>query len=100
MTTNKKFSVTYFVYILYSKKDKNLYTGCTSDLNKRLQAHNAGTVTATRDRRPLILIYKENYEAKAEAFKRERFLKTKWGNTFKRRVKRFYVNKISHGEKL
>ena len=86
----------YFVYILYSKKDKKLYTGCTNNLEERLKRHNSGAVSATKFRRPLELIYEEEYKNKTEAFDRERFLKTKWGNTFKQRVLRFYVNKISH----
>lgn len=88
--------MTYFVYILYSEKDKLLYTGCTSDLATRIKRHNTGWVSATKARRPLVLIYNEKYSSKSEAFTRERFLKTKWGNTFKQRVKRFYINKISH----
>ncbi len=87
--------MTYFVYILLSQKDLGLYTGCTSNLETRLKRHNLGAVQATKLRRPLIIIYKEEYTSKSEAFTRERFLKTKWGNTFKQRVKRFYLNKIS-----
>lgn len=86
----------YFVYILLSKKDQNLYTGCTKDLNIRLRRHNSGSVIATKNRRPLLLIYKKEFALKSDAFARERFLKTKWGNTFKQRVKNFYLNKISH----
>lgn len=89
----------YFVYILYSQKDKNLYTGCTNDIKNRLEKHNRGQVRATKYRRPLEIIYTEEYENKADAFNRERFLKTKWGNTFKQRVKNFYVNKISRMKK-
>jgi putative endonuclease len=86
----------YFVYILLSEKDGQLYTGCTNNLEARIKRHNAGHVQATKFRRPLVKIYSEEYESKADAFNRERFLKTKWGNTFKQRVKRYYVNKISH----
>ena len=89
--------MTYFVYILLSQKDFGLYTGCTSNVEARLKRHNAGAVRATKFRRPLVLIYVEKYADKTNAFNRERFLKTKWGNTFKQRVKKFYVNKISHG---
>ena len=88
--------MTYFVYILLSQKDLELYTGCTSNLEARLKRHNSGAVQATKLRRPLIIIFKEEYTSKSEAFMRERFLKTKWGNTFKQRVKRFYLNKIGH----
>lgn len=87
--------MTYFVYILLSQKDLGLYTGCTSNLEVRLKRHNLGVVQATKLRRPLVIIYKEEYTSKSEAFGRERFLKTKWGNTFKQRAKRFYLNKIS-----
>lgn len=88
--------MTYFVYILYSEKDKELYTGCTHDMVERFKKHQAGYVLATKHRRPLALIYTEKYEDKKDAFKRERYLKTKWGNTFKQRVKKYYLNKISH----
>ena len=90
--------MTYFVYILLSKKDNKLYTGCTNNLSDRIHRHNSGSVKATRTRRPLELIYKEVFVSKPEAFARERFLKTKWGNTFKQRVKKFYTNKISHAK--
>ena len=86
----------YFVYILYSKKDNELYTGCTNDLEKRVARHQKGNVLATKFRRPLILVYHEVFDSKQKAFSRERYLKTKWGNTFKQRVKRYYINKIGH----
>ncbi len=76
----------YFVYILISNKDKKLYVGCSIDLEKRLERHNSGAVTATRNRRPLELIYSEKFEDKTEAFKRERFLKSLWGARFKRKI--------------
>lgn len=79
-----------------SEKDKKLYTGCTSNLAKRLARHNGGHVQATKNRRPLYEIYHEEFASKTEAFNRERFLKTKWGNTFKQRVKKFYLDKVSH----
>lgn len=88
--------MTYFVYILLSEKDGNLYTGCTKNLNARIQRHDSGLVKATKFRRPLIKIYSEEYDSKTDAFNRERFLKTKWGNTFKQRVKKYYVNKVGH----
>jgi putative endonuclease len=66
----------YFVYILYSHKDKNLYVGCTSNIDKRIKKHNLGSVLATKHRRPLELIYSQKFKDKALAFNRERFLKT------------------------
>lgn len=43
------------VYILKSLKDNKQYIGSTSNLKKRLLAHNKGEVTSTKSRRPFIL---------------------------------------------
>ena len=51
----------WYVYILISKKDKKLYIGCTNDLRQRIKLHNEGKVTATKFRRPLMLVYYEAY---------------------------------------
>jgi len=64
-----------YVYILRSKKDRNFYTGCTTNLKKRLKEHNAGRVRSTSWRRPLELVYWESVATRSEAMKRERRLK-------------------------
>jgi len=46
----------FYVYILFSKKDKLLYTGYTDDLRSRYNAHTNGYVKATKHRRPLTII--------------------------------------------
>jgi putative endonuclease len=46
----------FYVYALHSKKDGKLYTGYSPDLKNRLKSHESGFVTATKYRRPLILI--------------------------------------------
>ena len=66
----------WFVYILRSEKDGKRYFGCAKDLSKRLACHNRGEVQATRHRRPLQLIYTEQFELQSDAFAREKFLKT------------------------
>lgn len=81
----------YTVYILYSKKDKKLYVGCTKNLEDRLNRHNKGTVLATKYRRPLVLIHKEELP-KSEAFQRERFLKSLWGAREKDKIRRKYLD--------
>jgi len=43
----------YYTYVLLSEKDGRMYTGYTSDLRKRIAAHNAGHVPATKNRDPL-----------------------------------------------
>lgn len=86
----------YFVYILLSTKDHKLYVGCSSNIEKRLNEHNAGKVLATKLRRPLELIHLEKFENKTDAFNRERFLKSLWSARFKRKVLNEYVNKVGH----
>lgn len=84
----------YFVYILQSKKDSNFYVGCTNDLRKRLEEHNAGRVYSTKFRKPFDLIYYEAYRNKNDAFLREKFFKTGWGrNYLKRALKNYFQSK-------
>jgi putative endonuclease len=78
--------MSYCVYILYSEKDKRLYVGCTVDVKKRVQRHDRGEVQSTRYRRPLVLIHSEEFDAKTEAFARERFLKSLWGAREKKKI--------------
>ncbi len=63
------------MYILYSGKDKQLYTGFTHDLKSRYKAHVNGFVSATKYRRPLVLIYYEAYVEQSDAKQRETYLK-------------------------
>ncbi|MDO8676184.1 MAG: GIY-YIG nuclease family protein [Candidatus Azambacteria bacterium] len=65
----------YYVYILYSNKDGKLYIGSTSDLKNRTEKHNHGYVIATKNRRPLKLVYYETYMNQRDAKRREIFLK-------------------------
>ena len=86
----------YFVDIIYSQKDHKLYVGCSSDLENRIKEHNSKKVTATKNRIPLVLIHSEKFKDKAEAFNKERFLKSLWSGRFKRKILKEYLNKISH----
>jgi len=86
----------WYVYVLRSKQDGKLYTGCTNDLKTRIQLHNYGKVFATKLRRPLMLIYYETYLNKFDAFTREKWLKTGWGrNHFKKVLKHYFNEKNS-----
>ena len=67
------------VYVLRSRKDGNPYIGCTSDPTARIQEHEAGRVSSTKSRRPLILVYHETYQDKYEAFRMEREYKSPSG---------------------
>lgn len=71
----RKSTLSYYVYLLKSKKDEKLYTGSTNDLRRRLQEHNEGKVFATKSRRSFELIYYEAYKSERDARKREANLK-------------------------
>lgn len=61
----------HYVYILRCS-DNSLYTGWTTDLNKRLKTHNSGKgAKYTRCRLPVELTYYEEFEDKSSALKRE-----------------------------
>ncbi|PCI19071.1 excinuclease ABC subunit C [Candidatus Wolfebacteria bacterium] len=81
----------HIIYILYSLKDKKLYVGCTENLEKRLKKHMDGNVTSTRNRRPLELIYTEQYNSKEKAFQREKLLKSLWGSRIKKKIQKQYL---------
>ncbi len=65
----------YYLYILKSRKDNNLYIGSTNDLRKRFKEHNDGKVFSTRSRLPFDIIYYEAYRSEKDARKRESNLK-------------------------
>lgn len=70
-----KHSVPWFVYIIRCK-DSKLYTGITTDLSRRIQAHNSGNgCRFTSCRSPVELLYSEDNFTKPEALKREAVLK-------------------------
>ena len=66
----------YFVYLLRCS-DNTLYTGITTDIEKRIEEHNSSPKGAkyTRGRRPVTLIYSEGCENRSEASKRESAIK-------------------------
>lgn len=67
----------YYVYMLRCR-DNTYYTGITNDLKQRVRAHNTLRSGAryTRSRRPVRLIYYEEYPTKSEALKRECAIKS------------------------
>ena len=64
-----------YTYILKCK-DGSLYTGLTTDLEQRVAAHNTGKgAKYTKARRPVELVYFEEFETKEQAMKREYAIK-------------------------
>ena len=65
------------VYVLYSEKFDKTYIGFSQNLEQRLLSHNElGKKGWTIHFRPWKLIHQEEYETKAEATSREKFLKS------------------------
>ena len=80
----------YYVYVLHSVLDNNIYVGYSSDLKNRIQQHNEGLVQSTKNRRPLKLLYYEACINQQDATHREKYLKTSWGKRFiKSRLKNY-----------
>ena len=71
----------YYVYILKCK-DGNIYTGCTNDLKDRVERHNKGQVSATKERRPIELTNYTAFRDKYNAYKFEIYLKSGSGRAF------------------
>ena len=64
----KKVNYTYIVEC----RDGSYYTGWTNDLEKRVEAHNQGKgARYTKSRRPVRLVYYEQFDLKEEAMSRE-----------------------------
>lgn len=56
--------------------DETYYTGWTNNLEKRIQTHNAGKgAKYTKVRRPVELVYYEEFATKEEAMQREYAIK-------------------------
>ena len=65
----------HYVYILRCADD-TLYTGYTTDVDRRVSEHNAGEgAKYTRGRTPVALLYTEPYETRSAALSREHEIK-------------------------
>lgn len=65
-----------YVYIVRCS-DNTLYTGWSTDVDRRVKTHNAGKgARYTKKRRPVILVYKETLSCKSDALRREREIKS------------------------
>jgi len=65
------------VYVLRCK-DNSLYTGVTTDIERRIDEHNNDNKLAasyTKSRRPVKLVYSESCDDRSQALKREMGIK-------------------------
>ena len=65
----------FYIYVLKSLKDDELYIGYTENLKRRMLEHAKGSQKATDIRLPFQLIYYESYASKADAKDKEKSLK-------------------------
>ena len=66
----------WFVYILRSLKDNDLYIGSTNDVDRRLTEHNSGNVDSTKCRIPFTLEAYVAVKDKSKAIELEQYFKT------------------------
>ncbi len=69
----------YYVYVLKSHKDRQMYIGYTVDLRRRIKEHESGHVQSTKGRLPVELVYYEAFKYVRDAKAQELFYKTGQG---------------------
>ncbi|MFH1444818.1 MAG: GIY-YIG nuclease family protein [Candidatus Peregrinibacteria bacterium] len=85
----------HIVYVLESLSDHGWYIGYTTDLKKRLDAHNHHRNVSTAHRGPWKLLYAEAYIEKLDALGREKFLKSGNGREILKKQMRHYLSDTS-----
>ncbi len=73
-----------YVYLLRCR-DGKIYTGNTSNLNRRLTEHELGRVYFTRTRLPVELITYIGFSNRLKAYDFERYLKSGSGKAFSKK---------------
>jgi putative endonuclease len=82
----------YYVYILYSLKDGNLYKGYTSYIQNRFLKHNSGGSKSTAHRKPFVMVYVEQFDNKRKALLSEQYFKSlEGGAELKEELKRLRI---------
>ncbi|MDD4995399.1 MAG: GIY-YIG nuclease family protein [Patescibacteria group bacterium] len=71
-----------FIYVIISCSHGNRYVGSTDCVENRLEEHNRGRCRYTSGRRPWELVHSEEFDTRAEAMKREKFLKSGQGRKY------------------
>ena len=75
--------MSFYVYILASRRNGTLYVGMTDDLLRRMWEHQTGAVPGfTKKYGIKMLVWFEQHESRESAFQRERQIK-KWKRNWK-----------------
>lgn len=80
-----------YVYVIKNKKTDKIYIGQSSDLERRLKRHNGylknkSTSYTSKNMGEWQLVYKEEYNTREQAMKREKQLKSYQGRQYIKRV--------------
>jgi len=65
----------FWAYILQSQSSGRFYIGHTERISNRIDEHNSGQTTSTRNKGPWVLVHQEGFDTRAEAVKRENEIK-------------------------
>jgi putative endonuclease len=78
--------MSFYVYMLASRRNGTLYVGMTDDLVRRVWQHREGVIPGfTKQYDVKILVWHEQHSSRESAFERERRMK-KWNRSWKMRV--------------
>jgi putative endonuclease len=77
-----KFKQMFTVYALSGKVRNSIYVGMTSNIGKRLTAHNRGYERTTKPYRSFHLIYAAEHSTRESVRTREKYLKSGTGKCF------------------
>jgi putative endonuclease len=77
----------YYVYVILNEIKDKIYIGYTGDIDQRLKRHNGLLPTKQRSYTKINngnwkIAYKESYNTKTEALRREKYLKSHHGRDF------------------
>ncbi|OGK11311.1 hypothetical protein A2954_01990 [Candidatus Roizmanbacteria bacterium RIFCSPLOWO2_01_FULL_37_12] len=72
----------FYTYILLLSNGEN-YVGHTDDLKQRYKYHQDGRVIATKDFRPITLVFYSAFSSEIKAIKFEKYLKSSSGHAFR-----------------
>jgi len=72
----------YYTYILFSEKLNRFYIGQTNDLESRLNQHNSGKGIFTGKTQDWIVVFSQQFNARADAMKFETKIKNRGAKRF------------------
>ena len=80
------------LYILKGKETNKFYTGTTSDLKQRLDAHSQGKTSFGKRNKNIFLVYSKQMQTLSAARKLESFIKRQKSHGF---IEKFISGKIT-----